>query len=67
MPIKPGDLVKVLPARSGLFIVIEEHTGPVHETHMFVGQKRWWLQSLDGSTRRGPMYEQYIEVISAGR
>lgn len=67
MTTKPGDLVEVSPARSGYFIVVEEYPGPDYETRMFAGQKRWWLQSLNDPAKRGPMYEQYIEVVSASR
>ena len=67
MTIKPGDLVKVLPARSGYYIVVEESPGPAHETDLFQGQQRWWLQNLNDPAKRGPMYEQYIEVVSESR
>jgi hypothetical protein len=60
MKIETGNLVRVRPARVGLYMVLEKHT-----------DGRWYLarvsdcEALD--VNAGLMHEQFIEVISESR
>ena len=63
---KAGDLVQVLPAKNGYYIVL----GPWKMEDDYVGRKVYWnLHPLPctGYTYSGPMDEKYIEVVSESR
>ena len=54
---KPGDLVKVLPARISYYIIVESHTDQQY------GTQQWILHSLEDAVRI-IMSEPWIEVIN---
>ena len=63
MKIATGDLVRVRPARVGLYMVLEKHT-----------DGRWYLARVTGGRQAdainvngGLMHEQFIEVVSESR
>ena len=61
-----GDLVQVLPAKVGYYIVL----GPSKMEDDYVGRTAYWdLQTLPGTKflYGGPMSEKFIEVISESR
>ncbi len=53
---KAGDLVQVLPAKFGYYIVLEEEQ-PGY----------WQLVPITGNTVGGLMHEQFIEAVSESR
>jgi len=64
--VKAGDLVQVLPARIGYYIVL----GKAKMDDDYVGRNVYWdLLPLPSTNFRfgGPMDEKYIEVISESR
>jgi hypothetical protein len=63
MKIATGDLVRVRPARVGLYIVLEKHTDSSWYLARITGQGRTDAIDMNG----GLMHEQFIEVISASR
>jgi hypothetical protein len=63
---KVGDLVQVLPAKFGHYIIV----GRSKIENDYVGQRVYWelLPLPDaGFCYGGPMDEKYIEVVSEGR
>jgi hypothetical protein len=64
--VKTGDLVQVLPARNGYYIVL----GKADMGDDYVGRKVYWnLHPLPSSGYQypGPMDEKFIEVVSESR
>mgnify|MGYP003113648770 CR=1 FL=1 len=61
---KVGDMVQVLPARWGYYIIVEEATDQNYD-----GDRMWMLKGCPGSNFSGGgiMSEKYIEVVSEGR
>ena len=63
---KPGDLVQVLPAKFGHYIVL----GRAKMSDDYVGRAVYWeLAPLPDAAHKfgGPMDEKYIEVVSESR
>ena len=61
--LKAGDLVQILPARVGYYVVL----GKVAMEDVYVGRAAYWdLHPLSESAHvyGGPMDEKYIEVVS---
>ena len=62
---KVGDLVQVLPAKIGYYIIIGKHaTGYGASVN-----EHWILAPVSGANfdRGGPMNEKFIEVVSENR
>jgi hypothetical protein len=63
---KVGDLVQVLPAKIGYYIIL----GKADDPDDYVGRTVYWeLYPLPSANFHyaGPMNERYIEVVSEGR
>tara|TARA_Y100000034_G_C6852253_1_gene386739 strand:+ start:576 stop:767 length:192 start_codon:yes stop_codon:yes gene_type:complete len=62
---KVGDLVQVLPAKIGYYIITGKHEAD-YDTGRF---EHWVLAPVAGANfdRGGPMNEKFIEVISESR
>jgi len=62
---KVGDLVQVLPAKHGYYIIIEK----IRETYRANGKRYWQLKPITTGTYSGygAMSEEFIEVASESR